>query len=148
MNTGIAVAIAVIGGLSLLFFFLRLIFSRTNAGLQRLIFDKFDRAEIIGATTRANSFGVKSKGGAQVRGNGALVLTRDELYFVRAAPREEYIIPINSIRKVFMPKVFNGKSVFVPLLCVDYDTEYGEDSIAWALKHADKWKDAIEAMIT
>lgn len=147
MNAGMAVAIAVLGGVLLLFLILRLVFSRTSKSLQKLVSDKFDRGEILGATTRANSFGIKSKGGAQIRGNGALVLTREELYFVRAAPREEYRIPISSIRSVSLPKAFNGKSVFVPLLCVEYDAEYGEEAIAWALKHADKWKDAIEKMI-
>jgi hypothetical protein len=47
-----------------------------------------------------------------------------------------------------MPKSFNGKSVLVPLLCVNFDTEYGEDSIAWALKDVKKWKEAIEKMTT
>ena len=147
MNIGLVIAASVIVGLFLLFMVLRLVFFRVDQGLQKHIFGRFDKTEILGATTRANSFGFKSKGGAQIRGNGALVLTRNELCFVRAVPREEYLIPIGSIRKVSMPKTFNGKSVFVPLLRVDFDSENGEESIAWALKRADKWKDAIEKMI-
>jgi hypothetical protein len=35
----------------------------------------------------------------------------------------------------------------VSLLCVNYDAEYGEDSIAWAVKDAEKWRAAIEKLI-
>ena len=148
MNTGFTIAVSVIVGLSFLFVILGLIYSRISKRLHKLITNKFDKEEILGATTRANFFGIKSKGGAQVRGNGALVLTRNELYFIRAVPQKEYRIPLNSVRDVSMPRFFNGRSVFAPLLCVNYDAEYGEDSIAWALKDAKKWKDTIEKMIT
>ncbi len=148
MNTGFTIAVSVIVGLSFLFVILGLIYSRISKRLHKLITNKFDKEEILGATTRANFFGIKSKGGAQVRGNGALVLTRNELYFIRAVPQKEYKIPLSSVRDVSMPRFFNGRSVFAPLLCVNYDAEYGEDSIAWALKDAKKWKDTIEKMIT
>ena len=148
MNTGFTIAVSVIVGLLLLFAFLGLIYSRIRKKLRKLIANKFDKEEMLGATTRANFFGIKSKAGAQIRGNGALVLTRNDLYFLRAVPQKEYKISISSIRNVSMPRLFNGKSALVPLLCVNYDTEYGEDSIAWALKDAKKWKEAIEKMIT
>lgn len=135
-------------GLAFLLAILGLIYAQVKKKLHEVIANKFDKQEILGATTQANFFGVKSKGSAQVRGNGALVLTKKELYFIRAVPSKEYSIPISAIRKVSLPKTFNGKLTFVPLLCVHYDTKNGEDSIAWALKNAKKWKDAIEKMIT
>lgn len=148
MSTGITIAVSVIVGLSLLYVIMGLVYSRIGKELQKHIADRFDNEEMLGATTRANFFGIKSKGGAQIRGNGALVLTMNGLYFIRAVPQKEFKIPIKSIRHVSMPRFFNGKSAFVPLLCIDYDTEYGEDSVAWALKDAGKWKDTIEKMIT
>ena len=147
MNTGITITVSVIVGLLFLFVIMGLIYSRMGRRLHKLIADRFDKEEMLGATTRANFFGIKSKGGAQVRGNGALVLTINALYFIRAVPQKEYKIPIRSIRNISMPRMFNGKSAFVPLLCISYDTEYGEDSIAWALKGAKKWKATIEKMI-
>jgi hypothetical protein len=147
MNTGFIIAISLIVGLSLLFIFLKLISSLTRRKLHNLVANKFEQGEILGASTRANFFGIKSKGGAQIRGNGVLILTKNGLHYIRAAPQKEYKIPISAIRNVSMPRAFNGKSVFVPLLCVTYDAEYGEDSIAWAIKDAKKWKDAIQKMI-
>ena len=148
MNTGLTIVLSIILGLLFLFAVLGLFFSQIRRKLGKLVTDKFDKEEILGATTRANFFGIKSKGGNQIRGNGALVLTRNEIYFIRAVPQKEYRIPISSIRKVSTPRFFNGKSALVSLLCVNYDTEYGEDSIAWALKNTKKWKDAIEKMMT
>ena len=148
MNTGITITVSVIFGLALLFVIMGFIYSRIGKRLQKLIANRFDKEEMLGATTRANFFGIKSKGGAQIRGNGALVLTKKGLYFFRAAPQKEYKIPMRSIQSVSMPKFFNGKTAFVPLLCIRYNTHYGEDSIAWALKDAKKWKDTIENMIS
>ena len=147
MNTGFTIALSIILGLSCLLAILGLVYSRIRKKLDILVADKFDKKDILGATTRATFFGIKSKGGAQIRGNGALVLTGNEIYFIRAVPQKEYKIPISSIRKVSMPRIFNGKSALVPLLCIAYDTGYGEDSMAWAIKDAKKWKEKIEEMI-
>lgn len=148
MNNGFIIAVSILSGLLVVFVILKLVYSGVRRKLDKLVAERFDKEEMLGATTRANFFGVKSKGGAQVRGNGALVLTRNELCFIRAVPQKEYKIPIGSIRNVSLPRIFNGKSVLAPLLCVAYDTEYGEDAIAWALRDAAEWKDSIEKMIT
>ena len=134
-------------GVLLLLIIPGLVFSRIRRKLEALISLRFVDEEILVATTRANFLGEKSKGGAQIRGNGALVLTRNELYFIRAVPQKEFRIPIRFIRNVSMPRFFNGKSIFVPLLCVTFKTESGEDSIAWALRNPKQWKNAIDRAI-
>ncbi|MBW1719980.1 MAG: hypothetical protein JRJ43_10555 [Deltaproteobacteria bacterium] len=148
MNTGLIVTVSIILGLLFLLVILGMVYSRIRRNLGKIVQERFNKEELIGVTTRANFLGIKSRGGAQIRGNGAIVLTSDAIFFIRAVPKKEYKIPISSIRNVSMPRSFNGKSVLAPLLCVNYDTEYGEDSIAWALKDAKKWKEAIEKMIT
>ena len=45
------------------------------------ILKNFEGKEIILRSTFANFFGQESKGARQVRENGLIVLTRDELYF-------------------------------------------------------------------
>lgn len=147
MNTGVTMALALLLAMSLLFAVFGLIFSRIRKKLQKSIAENFKKEEILGATTRANFFGIKSKGGKQIRGNGALVLTRKQLYFIRAVPRQEYNIPIGSVREVSLPRSFNGKSALVRLLCVHYGTEYGEDAIAWAIRKPRQWKEAIETLL-
>lgn len=144
MHTGIIIAVSVLFGLACLLLVLKIVFSSVRKKLEREIEQKFNRADILAATTKANFFGVKSKRGRQIRGNGALVLTKEKLYFLRAVPEKEYVIPVNSIAKITMPLFFNGKSIFYPLLCVHYEGDNGEDEIAWAIKNPKQWKEAIE----
>jgi hypothetical protein len=144
METGYIVAISVISGVFSLLLGLYLVFKSIRRKLEKYIQDRFDMNKIIGATTKANFFGLKSKGAKQIRGNGAIVLTRDQLFFIRALPFKEYKIPIKAINSVSMPKSFNGKSVFTELLCVHYNVDGIEDSIAWAVDNPVKWKESIE----
>jgi hypothetical protein len=132
----------------LLFTLLGFVFSRIRRELERAVLERFDKRQIIAATTRANFFGLKSKSGWQLRGNGALVLTGEVLWFLRAVPRKEYQIPIRSVRQVSTPRVFNGKSALVPLLCVTYGTGGGEDAIGWAVRDPGAWKAAIEELMS
>ncbi len=147
MNTQVIVAISVISGVLCLFFVLSFVFKSVRNKLDSTIQERFDKNNIIGATTRANFLGEKSKGGKQIRGNGAIILTADQLVFIRAMPFKEYIIPINSIQRVSMPNSFNGKSVFSKLLCVHFVFKGTEDSIAWAIENPEKWQESIEALI-
>lgn len=127
-----------------LFALLKLVFSATRKTLENHIRAHFAREKILGATTRANFFGELSKGGRQIRGNGALVLTKDKVHFIRAVPFKMYEIPIKSITQISLPRSFNGKSVFSKLLCLQYKTDSGSDAIAWAVKTPENWKKAIE----
>jgi hypothetical protein len=134
----------VIGGVICLLIVLKTVSSTVNKKMEIAILNKFDKAEIICATPRASFFGVKSKGAMQVRGKGALVLTKNELYFLRAVPEKEYKIPIQKITDVSLPKSFNGKTVFYPLLCVSFVGDTEKDSMAWAIKDPQPWKEVIE----
>jgi len=146
MGTSI-VFVAVVGGVVCLLIGLRTIFSAVRKRMEVAIREKFEQREIIRSTPSANFLGVKSKGGMQMRGNGALVLTGNELYFLRAFPEKEFRIPIETITAVSLPKSFNGKSRFSPLLCVNLVVDDGEDSMAWSVKQPREWKEEIEALI-
>jgi len=126
---------------------IRLFFSSIQTKLGNHIQKRFDKEKIVGATTNANFFGQQSKGGKQLRGNGAFVLTKDEVCFIRAIPFKEYVIPLKSITEVSLPKSFNGKFVFSKLLCVQYKTDSGLDAMAWAVKSPESWKKAIEKLV-
>lgn len=144
MNKGLVIAVVVISGLVLILTVLAKIYSRIRKRLEEIVRDRFAGQAVLARTTRANFLGVQSKGGAQARGNGALVLTADMLYFIRAVPQKEYTIPVQAIGHVTLPRSFNGKSVMAPLLCIHYKADNGEDSMAWALKDPEHWKNTIE----
>jgi len=106
---------------------------------------KFNDEEIICQDNWASFFGRKSKKFKQVRGNGVLILTRDTLIFRRLMPELEISIPLKNVRNVETPRSFLGKSIFRPLLRVDYQTEAGEmDSIAWYVRDLECFKKGIE----
>lgn len=134
-------------GILLLFLVFRKLLGSVRKKLETAVRERFDKEDIIGATLRANFFGEKSKGGRQARGNGALILTKDIIWFMRAVPEKEFVIPVGSIKEITLPKSFNGKSVLAPLLCVHYTDGDREDAMAWAIKEPDKWKKVIEAVV-
>jgi len=108
---------------------------------------RFVGQRIILTALNANFFGQQSKGGMRVRGNGILVLTEIELWFSLAAPERELSIPVSQISKVKLKRSHLGKTVFRPLLYVEFSSSTGDDSIAWAVQNPGKWKDAIERIL-
>ncbi|HEU5062254.1 MAG TPA: hypothetical protein VFT79_03750 [Solirubrobacterales bacterium] len=92
----------------------------------------------------ANSFGVGSGGPWQVRGNGNLALTEDELLFAQWVPNRLLRIPRRSILKVSTTKSHLGKTIGRPLLEVTWTTEEGsEDKIALWVRDLDRWIAAL-----
>lgn len=146
MKTTIIITVSVILGVFVLFLTINHIMSYFHRKLEKLVLKKFNKKEIIGATTRANFFGKLSRGGKQLRGNGALVLTKDKLFFIRALPEKEYVIPVTSITKITLPTSFNGRSVFSELLCVHYRDTNRTETMAWAVENPKKWQLTIEKL--
>jgi len=77
-------------------------------------------------------FGQESRGVTQMRGNGTLILTHDELLFKQWVVNKEFRIPLKSIQSIETPSSFLGKAQGVQLLKVSYLNESGApDAIAW-----------------
>ncbi len=92
----------------------------------------------------ANFFGVESRGHGQVRGNGCLVLTADEVAFVMWLPRRELVIPRERILGTETPRSHLGKTKGVKLLKIRFRDEVGnEDSVAWAIRDLQAWLQAL-----
>jgi hypothetical protein len=103
--------------------------------------------EVIRQTFAANSFGLESLGARQIRGNGALILTREELVFIMAFPRRETSIPLDTIASVSLPRSHLGKTALRPLLHVAFRGPSGDDALGLAVKDPEGWKQAIEQLI-
>jgi hypothetical protein len=94
----------------------------------------------------ANSFGVESAGAWQVRGNGNLALTEDELLFAQWVPNRLVRIPRSSIVEVTTARSHLGKSVWRKLLKVVWTNELGEqDSIGLWVRDLDGWLEALRS---
>ncbi len=77
------------------------------------------------------SFGVESAGPRQVRGNGNLALTHDELVFAQWVPNRTLHIPRSSILEITTTRAHLGKTIGSKLLKIVWTNEVGErDSVA------------------
>lgn len=112
--------------------------------LLNIVEERFAGRRIVLMALNANFFGIKTLGVKQVRGNGALILTDDELWFCLAAPRREISIPLNLIDKIELKRSHLGKTAFRSLLAVSFNYQGKTEQIAWYVGDADKWRQAIE----
>jgi len=112
--------------------------------LDEVIRERMARHTIVRQAMGANFFGLSSRGMAQARGNGGLVLATDEIFFVLFAPRREFTIPLRDVVAVSSPRSHLGKKVGMRLLKVEFNTPDGMDSAAWAVSDVDAWMSDIE----
>lgn len=138
------VALGVLAGVVLLAAASRLILLLLKGPLEKRIAAKYGPDEILLKDWKANSFGLESKGVWQVRGNGALVLTKDCLHFFLFLPNRELRIPLPAITEVTFTKHHLGKATLYDLLKVRFSGEDQLDSIAWFLSDPTAWKEKIE----
>ena len=147
MSAGLIITLSVIVFVCVLLLVLKLVVRGVQQRLAREIQWKFSPDEMVAATTRANFVGQKSCGLKQIRGNGALVLTKEKLYFLMAVPRREYDIPIHQIKSVKLQKSFLGKMVLCPILCVEYGDGEDTDVLGWIVPDWERWKQGIESQL-
>lgn len=110
------------------------------------IAERYPAADVLLSDTFAQSYGQQSRGVTQARGNGALALTKDELYFMLYVPQRELRIPLSTITAVTHPRSHLGKTGGVKLLHVAFTTSAGPDAIAFRLVDLDGWTARIESL--
>jgi len=92
----------------------------------------------------ANSFGIESAGVWQIRGNGNLGLTKQELLYAQWVPDRLLRIPRSSIVEVTTVRSHLGKTMRRDLLKVVWATDLGtQDSIALWVGDLDGWLEAL-----
>ena len=97
-------------------------------------------------TENVRGLGLESRGPRQVRGNGWLALTPDELRFRQWIPDRETRVPRTAVTAVETKRVWLGKTVGRRLLVVRWRTpEGGEDAMAWEVRDLDSWLAALGA---
>ena len=144
MFTTLITVVSVGAGLLALLTFPMFVFTSLRKRLSAEVERRFGGQMVLLQALNANFFGQQSKGVRQIRGNGALVLTEDELWFLLGIPSREISIPLRDITSVSLVKSHLGKTKFRPLLRVEYLSEGIADSVAWAVNDPEKWKATIE----
>lgn len=141
LYTGVVIAILIVAGRLALLIFGRKAGKECRETTAKRLKDK----DVICHDNSASYFGMESLKYKQMGGNGILVLTKEELFFRKLLPKMELSIPLKYVRGVETPSSFLGKSIFKPLLKINYQTETGEaDSVAWYVKDLENFKKGIE----
>jgi hypothetical protein len=130
---GVSVAVTAIAGTG---FWLRRMSRAAEAELR----DKATSWEIVDRAARL--IGLQSKGGAQLRGNGCLGLSRDSLWFVQWLPRKTLQIPRSAITAVEETRVHAGKAG-PQMLKVTFTQDGQTDSAAWTVHDLESWKKVL-----
>lgn len=100
-----------------------------------------DRPDLERAET-ASSFGVSSKGGAQVRGLGVLALSAAQLEFRPVAGKGDVLVDRTAITGAAVVRSFLGKAQDTDLLHVtwaDAAVDGGTDEAAWRVPDTAWW---------
>ena len=112
------------------------------------IIEKFAHLGILKKSIGANFFGQESIGYKQVRGNGVLLLTNEELIFEYWIPKKCLRIPISKIYELEITKWHLKKTKGVDLLKVKFiNNEDMNDSAAWWLNDLDTWVRELKILI-
>ena len=92
---------------------------------------------------RVRFFGRASAGTGQMRGNGDLALTAEDLVFVMWVPRRTLRIARPAITGVDTPRGFLGKTSGHRLLRVHWQENGVVDEAAWEVRDVDAWVAAL-----
>lgn len=113
--------------------------ARVDRAVAARLASRYAPGEMLLHETMANFFGEESRGPAQLRGNGGLVLTHDALAFHMLVPERAITIPLGDVREVSVVRSHLGKSVRRDLLHVRYAVPDGTDAIAWFVRDTGPW---------
>ena len=118
----------------------KLVTQGMEPSLERRISRMYSSEQILLRDLKALTFGLESRGVRQGRGNGALVLTADELCWIRFVPETSDLrIPRENVTKVDTVKTHLGKTYGRDLLRVAFTNNGKPDSMAWYVSHLDAW---------
>ena len=135
-----AIALGALGLALMLFVVPPLVHRFLGPSLQARVEKVYAPADVRLQDLEALGFGLESKGAAQMRGNGALVLTAKELHFFQFTPASDTRIPLDAITEVKTVKSHLGKSIARDLLHVSFTAAEGKpDSMAWYVSDVGAW---------
>jgi hypothetical protein len=142
------VALGIVVLLALLVAVPKLVLHMMKRPLESRIGEVYGEHDVLLKDLEVNSLGLESNGVFQLRGNGALVLTRTQLHFFQFLPRREVKIPLEVITEISFTRSHLGKAMVNKLLKVRFARDGQADSIAWYVRDPDAWKERIEEVRT
>jgi len=116
---------------------------------EKEVLTKFKGKRILRIIQDANFFGQESLGYFQLRGNGILVVTEEELYFEMWYPEKKFRIPLSSLLSIETTGSHLGKTRGRPLLKVIFRNGKGrKDSMAWLIADVNDCRKLLEGIMS
>ena len=91
----------------------------------------------------ANFSGLESQGMGQIRGNGFIALTGEDLRVTRAVPAAEWRILHRQIKQATLEPSFLGKRRGRPVLVITYEADGQPDRLGVYVRDGQAWAEAI-----
>ncbi len=139
------IIVSIVAGLAVFLVVPAIVFRVAGPKLKERVGKVYAPEAIVFSDSRASNFGLESKGSTQQRGNGALVLTANELHFFQLIPKSDFRIPLDKIKKVDTVRTHLGKTVGRKLLYVSFTVDGGEDAVAFSVSDIDAWLSKLAA---
>lgn len=117
-----------------MFFWIRRAGAKAKVRIQEMAAGRVPRRQ-----GQARSFGIRSKGKLQARGNGGLFLFDDEVIFVQLVGGNDVRIPRKAITAIATPRGFLGKTTGRKLLEVTWTAGDATDAVAFELQDLESW---------
>ena len=114
--------------------------------LERIVAERFDEADIVMKNVGwANLRASTQQSCCKRKGNGALVLTKEKLWFrFICCGDEEIEIPLSAITKVSLSTSVRVSVVYVSTLSPMLVIEYTSGLVAFSVPQSDNWRQQIE----
>ena len=137
LGLAIAAVVTIVVAAALGIFFTVFFQNMKSVGMERMQ-EHFPAQEIVRSEQTANFLGLESRG--QIRGNGVLALTGNELWFSRFVMRDDISIPTDNIQEVRLVNAHLGKRILGrQLLYVSFMTSDTIDAAAWLVADPQEW---------
>lgn len=142
------IALVIVAGVVGLFLLIavlsRAMLASVRKPLEARVQRRYGSRPLVAVDYAANSFGLESLGKLQARGNGALVVTADEVCFLQLVPEREVVIPLAQIRELSVVRSHLGKATPFKLLKIQFESAEGPDAIAVMVRRSDDLRALIE----
>ncbi len=146
MKIAIIIGGVLVGLAVLLIVVPKLVYKKMGSDFDARIGKVYKPADIVLSDYKANGLGRASKGGAQLRGNGALILTKDAVHFFQFTPETDLKIPLSDITTVSTTRSHAGKATGNELLKIAFTENGTPDSFAWYVTDLAVWLEKLKGV--
>lgn len=100
---------------------------------------KFPHGEVLLSSFGVNCYGLRSEPGGPARSSGALVLSKEMIYYRARFSKRELTIPIDSITTIDIIESFKGRPLYTKAIQFRFERADGEEAAAFRIPYPDRW---------